>query len=55
MEGLHTVAHIKPKALSFGESLKMEVRSESEALQAVALYLVSQLDMGSKPENAEEK
>ena len=55
MEGLHTVAHIRPKALSFGETLKMEVRNENEALAAVALLLVSQLDAFNKPENAEEK
>ena len=55
MEGLHTVAHIRPKALSFGEILKMEVRNENEALAAVALLLVSQLDDNNKPENAEEK
>ena len=54
-EGLHTVAHIKPKALSFGETLKMDVRNEAEALPAVALLLVSQLDAENKPENAEEK
>ena len=54
-EGRHTVAHIKPKALSFGETLKMDVRNEAEALPAVALLLVSQLDAENKPENAEEK
>ena len=54
-EGLHTVAHIKPKAFSFGETLKMDVRNEAEALPAVALLLVSQLDAENKPENAEEK
>ena len=54
-EGLHTVAHIKPKALSFGETLKMDVRNEAEALPAVALLLVSHLDAENKPENAEEK
>ena len=54
-EGLHTVAQIRPKALSFGETLKMDVRSEAEALNAVALFLVSQMDASKKPEKAEEK
>ncbi|MBO5994313.1 MAG: hypothetical protein J6Q41_02220, partial [Firmicutes bacterium] len=55
MEGLHTVAEIRPKALSFGETLKLNVRRETEALPAVALYLVSELDQPKKPENATEK
>ncbi|MBO5995134.1 MAG: LURP-one-related family protein [Firmicutes bacterium] len=55
MEGLHTVAEIRPKALSFGETLKLNVRKETEALSAVALYLVSELDQPKKPENATEK
>ncbi len=55
MEGLHTVADIRPKMLSFGETLKFNVRTEGEALSAVALYLVSELDQPSKPENAQEK
>ena len=54
-EGLHTVAEIRPKALSFGETLKLNVRRETEALPAVALYLVSELDQPKKPENATEK
>ena len=54
MEGLHTVAHIKPKRLSFGEVMKMDLRSERESLAAVALYLVSQMDQTNKPENAAE-
>jgi hypothetical protein len=33
----------------------MDVRNEAEALPAVALLLVSQLDAENKPENAEEK
>ncbi len=55
MEGLHTVAHIKPRALSFKEILKMDLREEKDALAAVALFLVSQLDAYNRPENAEEK
>ena len=55
MEGLHTVAHIKPRAFSFKEILKMDLREEKDALAAVALFLVSQLDAKNKPDNAEEK
>ena len=55
MEGLHTVAHIKPRALSFKEILKMDLREEKDALAAVALFLVSQLDANNTPQNAEEK
>ena len=55
MEGLHTVAHIKPKMLSFGETLKMDLKKEDDALVAVALFLVSQMDAAGKPDNAEEK
>ena len=55
MEGLHTVAHIKPRALSFGEIMKMDVRNEQEGLYAVALFLVSQMDLAARPDNAEEK
>ena len=55
MEGLHIVAHIKPRMLSFGEIIKIDVRSEKEGLAAVALYLVSQMDHEGKPENAIEK
>ena len=54
MEGLKTVAHIKPKMLSFGEIMKIDLNSEAEALPAVALYLVSQMDQTKKPENAAE-
>ena len=54
MEGLHTVAEIRPKFLSFGEIIRMNVRKETEALAAVALYLVSQMDQPKKPENASE-
>lgn len=55
MEGLHTIAHIRTKAFSFGETLRMEVRKESEALAAVALFLVSEMDNNNKPDKAEEK
>lgn len=55
MEGLHTVAHIKPKALSFGDVLKVDLRDEKEALNVIALLLVSQMDLAANPVNAEEK
>lgn len=55
MEGLHTIAHIRTKAFSFGETLRMVVRKESEALAAVALFLVSEMDNNNKPDKAEEK
>ena len=55
MEGLHTVAHIKPRALSFGEILRMDLKDEKYALAAVALLLVSRMDMESKPDGALEK
>ena len=55
MEGLHTVAHIRPKVLSFGQTLKMDLASGTDALTALALLLVSQLDINDKPDNAEEK
>ena len=55
MEGLKIVAHIKPKMLSFGEIMKIDLNSEAEALPAVALYLVSLMDLDKKPENAMEK
>ena len=55
MEGLHTVAHIKPKRLSFGETLRMDLRKPEDALAAIALYIVSDLDQNSRPEGAEEK
>ena len=55
MEGLKTVAHIKPKALSFGETLKVEVKAGESDLLAVALYMVSQLDGAARPEGAGEK
>ena len=55
MEGLNTIAHIKPKAFSFGETMKMDVAIGQDAMTALALYLVSQIDRSSRPENATEK
>ena len=55
MEGLHIVAHIKPRMLSFGEIIKIDVRNEKDGLPTVALYLASQMDQTAKPENAMEK
>ena len=55
MEGLHTAAHLRPKRLSFGETLKLDVKDSGKALAAVALYLVSEMDQPDKPQNASEK
>ena len=55
MEGLHTAAHLRPKRLSFGETLKLDIKDSGKALAAVALYLVSELDQPDKPQNASEK
>ena len=55
MEGLHTVAQIRPKRLSFGETLKLDVKDGKNALPVIALYLVSDMNQSAKPENAEEK
>ncbi len=55
MEGLHTLVHLKPKRLSFGETMKLDLKDPKHALPSVALYLVSELDQTDKPQNASEK
>ena len=55
MEGLHTVSQIRPKRLSFGETLKMDIKDAKNALAAAALFLVSEMDNTDKPQNASEK
>lgn len=52
MEGLHTVCEIRPKMLSFKDVLKIDVKKDEDLLMVVALLLVSEADLSSKPENA---
>ncbi|MBR3375717.1 MAG: hypothetical protein IKG71_08015, partial [Firmicutes bacterium] len=54
-EGLHTIAEIRPKLLSFKENLRIDVKKEGHELLAVALLLTGEADMAAKPENAETK
>lgn len=54
-EGLHTVAEIRPKLLSFRENLKINLKKDSDGLLAVALLIVGEADNGKKPENADTK
>ena len=54
-EGLHTVAEIRPKMLSFREQLKIDVEKDEHALLAVALLLVGEADTTAVPENADTK
>lgn len=55
MEGLHTVAEIRPKMLSFKETLRIDTMKDEDALAAVALLIVSEADGPLKPENADTK
>lgn len=54
-EGLHTVAEIRPKLLSFKENLRINLRKDGDGLLAVALLLIGEADNAKKPENADTK
>ena len=53
--GLHTIAHIKPKMLSFGETLKADIKDGEDPVMVAALYIVSQMDQVAQPDKAEER
>lgn len=55
MDGIYTIAHIKPRAFSFREIQRIDVKDEKNALPAVALYLVSRIDLSQDPESLYEK
>lgn len=53
-EGLHTVAHIKPRMLSFGETLKADIKDGADIVTAIALFLVSEMDHAGGSDRSEE-